>query len=238
MTPRSDVLVPAGSATVLVLGAASVTGDVVNGNGITGIDRPVLDWFVAHREPVDTVVATVITNLGGTLAMAALALTVALWAVSRRQWRRAAFLLAAAATSGALVVAIKTIVARARPPQSVQLVTETSASFPSGHTLGSTAVILAVTGVLLSGIRRTAARAAIVAGGLTAVVLIGLSRLYLGVHWATDVLGGWMLGAAVVCALVTVAALQRRRRAAPQVLVVPTGAVPFALPSQVRHRDR
>lgn len=211
MTPRSDILVPAGSATVLVLGAASVTDGVVERNGITGIDQPVLDWFVTHRDPVETVVATVVTNLGGTLAMAALATVVALWAASRRHWRHAAFVLAAAATSGALVVAIKTTVGRVRPPQSVQLVTETSASFPSGHTLGSTAVILAVTGVLLTGIRSTAARTAMATAGLTAVVLIGLSRLYLGAHWATDVLGGWMLGAAAVCALVTVAALDRRR---------------------------
>ncbi len=236
MTPPRDVLVPAGSATALVLGAASVIDDVLDGNGITGVDQPVLDWFVAHRDPVETAIATVVTNLGSTLAMAALTLTMTLWAASRRQWGHVAFLLSAAA-SGALVLGIKTMVGRVRPPQSVQLVTETSASFPSGHTLGSTAVILAVTGVLLTTVRSTAARAVTVAGGLTAVVLIGLSRLYPGAHWATDVLGGWMLGVAVVCALVTVAALERRRRGAQQ-LAVPGVRVLPGVPAQTGGRGR
>lgn len=212
MTPRTDILVPAGSATVLVLGAASVTDDVVERNGITGIDQPVLDWFVAHRGPVESAAATVITNLGGTLTMTGLAAVVALWAVSRRHWGRLAFLLAATGTAGALVMAIKTLVGRVRPPQSVQLVAETSASFPSGHTLGSTVVILAVAGVLLKGTRSAGVRATTVVAAVSAVLMIGLSRLYLGVHWATDVLAGWLLGAAVVAGLVAVAALHRTYR--------------------------
>ncbi|MBW0117743.1 phosphatase PAP2 family protein [Pseudonocardia abyssalis] len=214
MTPRPDILAPAGSATVLVLAAASVTDDVVERNGITGIDQPVLDWFVMHRGPVESVAATVITNLGGTLAMTVLAAVVALWAVSRRHWGRLAFLLAATGTAGALVMAIKALVGRVRPPQSVQLVAETTASFPSGHTLGSAVVILTVAGVLLKGTRSAGVRATTVVAAVSAVLMIGLSRLYLGVHWATDVLAGWLLGGAVVAGLVAVAALHRTYRVA------------------------
>lgn len=222
---RSGLLVPAGSATALFAGAAAVTDDVLEGNGLTGLDRPVLDWFVAHRGPVETAVATVITDLGGTVAMAVLATLVALWSAHRGRWHHAAFVLAAAGTSGALVVAVKTVVGRARPPRSVQLVAESTASFPSGHTLGSTAVILASAGVLAVG-TRTALRVAVAVAAVSAVLLIGLSRLYLGAHWATDVLAGWLLGGAVVAGLVAAAALYRMRRAGPGAVAGRSGVLP------------
>lgn len=128
-------------AAVLVGGVLVVGDDVVEANGLTVVDMPVLDWVLTHRNPVGTAVATVAANLGRTLAVLALAASVAAWAWWRRRPAAAALVLTVAAGAGGLVALVKAMVGRARPPQAVQLVLETYPSFPSGQTSGSTAVI-------------------------------------------------------------------------------------------------
>ncbi|PPJ37132.1 hypothetical protein C5E45_15785 [Nocardia nova] len=184
------LLVP---ATVLGL-AAQLTHDATDGGGLTRVDEPVTDWVVDHRLGWLNPAIRTLTDFGGVAAMTALTIVACAWFGVRRQWTR--LLTTAAVGAGTAVIGsvLKSAIGRHRPPAIDQLVTETSPSFPSGHTLGSTAVtgVLAAM-IVLSPCGRVARVTAVAAAALFAVV-IGLTRIYLGVHWTTDVLAGWSIG--------------------------------------------
>ena len=110
---------------------------------------------------------------------------------------------------------VKIAVERPRPPVATRLADEATASLPSGHSLmAALGVGLTVAAVvtLTEGTRRAGpVRAVTAVLGVLVVAVIGASRAYLGVHWTTDVLAGWLLGAALAAACVTVArALESR----------------------------
>lgn len=114
--------------------------------------------------------------------------------------RRAALMMAiSGAGAGLLNEALKAAFARARPAAALRLTGASGFAFPSGHSMGSAAVYGALA-LLLA--RDWPSRRAVIFGGLGAVVLlIGLSRAYLFVHYPTDVLAGWALGLAWTLAL-------------------------------------
>ncbi|MEG8178260.1 phosphatase PAP2 family protein [Nocardia terpenica] len=134
------------------------------------------------------------SDMGGTGAMAGVAAVVFAGLVWRRMWGRAGLVGVATAGAGVLVVGVKHVVGRSRPPVVDHLVVETNQSFPSGHSLGSIVVIGVLAALLVLGAGRTAVRVAIIAVAAIFVAAVGISRLYLGVHWPTDILGGWSLG--------------------------------------------
>ncbi len=173
----------------------AITGSVLGRDGITAIDQPGTDWVIQRRAGLVTPVAIGVSDLGGTLAMTALAVLLCLVLVWRRRWPEAVLAGVATAGAGVLVVVGKHLVGRSRPPEADRLVTETNQAFPSGHSLGSIVVIGLLAAVVLSRLHRPAARRIAVTVAAVFVVAVGLSRWYLGVHWATDVLGGWCIGA-------------------------------------------
>jgi undecaprenyl-diphosphatase len=217
--------VPAGIVTV-VLGthAALSSAVVLGGLGPIGPDATLLALVMAQRSVAATTVMTVITDLGGAIAMilvAALTCVALLW---QRRVRAALVMVVALGGAGLLVVGVKNLLARPRPPQTWHLVVETNYSFPSGHALSSLVVLGMVAAVVATGTTRTWVRSGVVIGGAGAVVLIGVSRLYLGVHWPSDVLDGWLLGAAwlAVCVAVLNHVEQRTTRPARHSASTPT----------------
>ena len=134
------------------------------------------------------------TDLGGTPWVATLAVVVGVAEVAAG---RRGVGLAAAATIGLASLAnssLKLVVARARPDELAPIVVEPGYSFPSGHSL-SAMVAYGVMAILIGRSSLPAAlRAALIAGLATLVVVVGLSRVYLGAHYPTDVLGGWLMG--------------------------------------------
>jgi hypothetical protein len=184
---------------------SSVSEDVVTGDGIAVRDVSNLQLFTDHRSGLLVSAARALTDLGsvGVLVLVALAAAVVLWFRGVRIIVAAAPL-AALLVAGACAGVVKVLVARQRPPVGLRLVSESGASFPSGHSTDSTALLvtlgLVVAVVLL---QRPLARVAVVAGAGVLAGLIGWSRLELGVHWPTDVLAGWSLGFAVAVAVST-----------------------------------
>ena len=93
---------------------------------------------------------------------------------------------------------------RPRPPAAEQLIPEAGFSLPSGHTMDATVVLGVLALVLVARTASRRLRAAIIAAATVTITAAGAGRVYLGVHWATDVVTGWLLGAAWValCAVV------------------------------------
>ena len=164
----------------------------------TTLDHAVLAWMVNHRHPGLTSLAIAVTNAGSPVGVAVIAVVAA--AVS---WRRvgsvrpAILILATLGVAGTISTLTKMIVGAHRPAQAVQLVVETDPSFPSGHVTGTLALLGALAVVICHHNGR-AVSAAVIALAAAATVAVALTRLYLGVHWVTDISGGLLLGAAAV----------------------------------------
>jgi undecaprenyl-diphosphatase len=192
---------PAASTVVLSLAGVAVVAGLA-ALVLTGMsrefDRAVIDvlrapGLVAPFSPLRT-----ITELGSTCAVIVLAGLALLVGILIGPWRHgliAAVVVGLASLGNSI---IKGVIARARPDLLAPLVTESGYSFPSGHA----ALGMVGWGILAVLISRTrlprAVRAGIVAGIAVLVFLIGVSRVYLGVHYPTDVIAGWTLGGIVV----------------------------------------
>jgi undecaprenyl-diphosphatase len=174
-----------------LLGAVVLT--LSGAHGATTFDARITNWFVQHRSDVVTSIMRVITALGGTVVVVAVTSVAVFVLVVANQVRTAAFLVTAAVGGSILSALIKALVGRERPPTALRLAHVVSASFPSGHATQAAATYLALAVIAGSYLRRTWVPAAW-SGAITIVLAVGITRVYLGVHWATDVLGGWLLG--------------------------------------------
>src|SRR5689334_14555268 len=137
------------------------------------------------------------TALGGTLVLTLVVVlsTALLWLHNRRA--QALTFVGAVIGGDLLAEAIKLLVGRARPELVPHLDLVYSSSFPSGHSAMSPIVYFTLAGLVAAGEGRRAQKALLIATAVALVLSIGVSRVYLGVHWPTDVLAGWALGTAV-----------------------------------------
>jgi undecaprenyl-diphosphatase len=190
----------------MMVGAAGIYDAVSEADGISGLDKPALDWAIGLRTPTVDLWVTAFTNLGQTLPMIIIAgfLTIALFVRYRRRtiW---VLMLVAAAGSVSFTLVGKALIGRSRPALEFAVPPyEESFSFPSGHALNSTVVagMLAYLVCVLSA-RRWLRVLAVVTASAWAVAM-GLSRVFLGHHWLTDVMFAWLLGLGWLALLVTV----------------------------------
>lgn len=193
--PRSPELSIAGVLTTLALAAAIIvlTAVVVWTGGPVGPDASWLEWFIGHRTPAWTTAAKTISALGDTTTVGIVAVSLIAVLVWRRRWEAAALLTMAMGGAGALIVVGKQLVGRDRPPVVDHLVVETNQSYPSGHALGST-VLATVLVALVLPLLRWIFRVVVIVLAACFVLAVGVSRLYLGVHWSSDVLAGFLFG--------------------------------------------
>ncbi|GIF95854.1 phosphatase PAP2 family protein [Catellatospora citrea] len=195
----------AGEIVLLVIGAAivftlasvfvEVLDAVVDSDDLTVIDRPAVAWLADHRTPGLTRLEIAITDLGSAVALtlaAVVAVAVVGW--RKRSWYPLVLALLTLGVLQLIVYAIKEIIGRDRPSPPDQVVTAAGYSFPSGHSASSLVgfALLAWLVCMLTSNRTVWATVWIAAAAGT--VLVGLSRVYLGVHYPSDVLGGWALG--------------------------------------------
>lgn len=195
--------------------SAGVEQLVIHGfAAIPAADRAVVSTVNDHAFDGATSVMLVLTRLGGTEAVLAIcALLGALLALLGRRRELVALALAVGATQ-AVVAAVKLLVARPRPPRTDALVEAAGYAFPSGHaataaTLYGVLALAAATGL------RGRLRAAVLALLGALVVAIGLTRIYLGAHYPSDVLAGWLVGAAIAAAAWRLARVAGPGRAPP-----------------------
>jgi undecaprenyl-diphosphatase len=183
-------------------------------------DQAIQTWFGHERQPAMTVLLSGATNLASTAGLGAIVGVVAVILLIRKERASAIFVVVTAVTGALLNLGLKTIFARARPDLTLAITSSRYYSFPSGHAMGSFISLGAVAYIALRQKWPWPAKSASLAIILTLVVLVGLSRVYLGVHWASDIAGGWSAGtvwltAAVVAFEMLLLLRQRRRGAAP-----------------------
>lgn len=144
------------------------------------------------------------TALGGVSVLTLLTILAVGLLLAQRKWRRALFLVGAISGGALLNAGLKIGFARPRPELVAHLVKVHDLSFPSGHAMNSAVVYLTL-GVLLARAENgRRIKAYILGGAVLLTLLVGCSRVYLGVHYPTDVLAGWTVGAswATLCWLV------------------------------------
>jgi membrane protein DedA with SNARE-associated domain/membrane-associated phospholipid phosphatase len=208
-TPRGFPLTLAVTAGVLFAwGFGSLTQDVVGHDDSALWDPRVESFVLAHRAGWVTVLMKAVTWLGSTAVLIPLVAVVGgYFLLRRRNWRPLAKLAVVLAGAVALYDIVKPLVARPRPPANLRVGLSFSGwAFPSGHATQAIAVWGMLAVIAVGAARRR--RAIIVTGAALIVLLVGASRLYLGAHWLTDVLGGFSLGGLWLC-LVLAAVLVR-----------------------------
>jgi membrane-associated phospholipid phosphatase len=195
---------------------ALVTFSVVHHTGLDGDDPRVLAFATGHRAPWLTSLAKALTWLGSTLVLWPVAIIagVGVWRW-RRRWLPAVLPALALAGAWAGSLLIKGLVGRPRPPVAGRLTVVHSWSYPSEHAAQALATWGMLALMLMAG-RSARARVLLAAGAALIAFVVGLTRLYLGAHWMTDVLGGWALAGVWDCLLIICYLLAPQMAAPPE----------------------
>ena len=139
---------------------------------------------------------TDVTAFGSTAGLLLVTGAVVFYLLVAGRARTAAFVLAATAGGAAAGKLLKLAYGRPRPDLVPHLVDVTSTSFPSGHAVDSAIVYLTLAALVARTVTAPAERLYLLGAAIVLTVLIGCSRVYLGVHWPSDVVAGWAFGAA------------------------------------------
>ena len=185
-------------------------GEDVAAKSTGPLDNAVRGWFLAHQNPTLYQIATALSWIGSPTVMVIIAIAAGVWFYRGRGRSKAGVIVAAPAAGGLLAGGIKLLYGRARPAGAA-LFNERSFAFPSGHAATSAAVMVTLCYVLARE-RIISWPVAIVIGGIVPFI-VGITRLYLDVHWTTDVVGGWTVGLFV--AAMSAALYERLRTSGP-----------------------
>ncbi len=175
------------------------------GNPAVPIGGPALQEFMRD-----------LTALGGTWTLTILTLIVSIGLVLQRHGRTALFLVVSVASGAAVSTLFKHLISRPRPELVPHGSFVNTASFPSGHSMMAAVTYLTLAVVISRFQTRRAVKVYVLTVATFLAIAVGISRIYLGVHWPTDVLAGWALGAAwAMGAWVVIDWLDRRRLVDP-----------------------
>ena len=199
-SPHARLALQLGGGALLLIVAAGVFGaiaeDVVTGDRLTALDAEFAQWLHRRAEPAVTRWVLLATNLHSTVAVSCYAALAAAYCLYKRAWRTLALLGACVAGGLALNVLMKLAFHRARPVLDEPLLTLASYSFPSGHVVGSTILYGLAVAWVFGRTRHLGLRMAAIALALLAIVGVAFTRMYLGVHYLSDVVAAFAEGIA------------------------------------------
>jgi undecaprenyl-diphosphatase len=206
-------------AALALLGFGTLAATVMEGE-TSAFDRAILLALRSADNPSDPIgprwfelAVSDVTSLGSFAVLGLITLGAVGYLVADNKRHAALLVLIAVGGGTALSSGMKVLFERPRPDIVAHLAHVQTQSFPSGHAMLSAVTFLTLGAILMRVQPRRRMKAYIIAVAIVLTLLVGLSRIYLGVHWPTDVLGGWCLGAAwaLMCWLVA-AWLQARRQ--------------------------
>lgn len=160
------------------------------------IDIAVLQGVAKFRTPWLITTSVDLTALGSSTLVICFSVFTLLLLLMLRDRLGALQLLAASTGAAILTLVTKNTIERIRPIEAQQLITVSGFSYPSGHSVSTSALYLTVAIIGCRYVQHSGARAAIVLAALIVSLMVAASRVYLGVHYATDVMSGFSLGAA------------------------------------------
>ncbi len=184
-----------GGASLALLVFVRITRELIEGD-VSAPDHAILLAVARIRTPWLTSMAMDVTALGSVTLVALFSAFTLVVLLVLRDRRGALQLLVASAGAGILTLVTKDLIERVRPAEAQQLVVVTGFSYPSGHSVSTAALYLTIAIIAGHYMQHSRARAAIVVSVAAVVIMVGVSRVYLGVHYATDVVSGISLGAA------------------------------------------
>jgi undecaprenyl-diphosphatase len=200
---------------------AELAEEVLEGDGLP-LD-PVVMQFLRHPgEPARPIgpgwlveVGLEVTALGSTSVLLLVVLAVLGYLTLDRRWRELWLVAVASAGGAAISTGLKALIGRPRPAALLPLIHPDSPSFPSGHAMLAAVVYLTLGVLLARTVARRRLKAYFVTVALVLTFLVGISRVYLGVHYPADVLGGWSAGLAWALGCWLVARTLQRRGTLP-----------------------
>lgn len=202
---------------LVILAAAGAFVDIAaalkaGSPAVRRVDAEVQEWFRARRSPPASAMFTFVTTAGGALGMGGLVVAVTAALLARRRFRWAGYLAATSAGGALLNQLLKVHYVRPRPDPTAAVLKAAGYSFPSGHAM-SAAIVLGALGYLAARSARSwRAKSAAFSAFATLALAIAVSRLYLGVHWASDVAAGLVAGTLWLAATTTGYELVRQFR--------------------------
>ena len=188
--------------------------DLLTNDPIVRLDRSVAQALHDAATPATTTAFLIVTALGSLEAVALLGLAVAAYYGRKRRWLHVQVWITVLLGGFALNQLLKVFFARPRPVFEDPLVLESTYSFPSGHAMESMVMYGMLAYFAVRALSTWRARTAVVFGAAVLVLLIGFSRMYLGVHYLSDVAAGYAAGGAWLSACITgmEVVLDRRNR--------------------------
>ena len=207
-------------ALVLMLSAlffGLIAEDVATADRITLLDVQVSQWFHARATPLLTKSMLFFTHLHSTLGIIALSLLLALYWMRIRAWDWLLTLVLTVPVGMLLNVLLKNIFQRVRPVFDVPLLSLNTYSFPSGHAAAATLFYGVLAAWLISRTTSWRWRVFIALTAALLVILVGLSRIYLGVHYLSDVLAAMAASSCWLAFSLTAFETSRRRRRLQQI---------------------
>ena len=197
---RSALALRLGAGALLLIAAAWLFGaiaeDVATSDRLTVLDVEIERWLRQHAAPTLTRWMMIVTDLHSTIAVSLYAALVGAVLAARRQWRRLATVFVCVGGGLLLNVLMKLAFHRARPVLDDPLLTLSSYSFPSGHVAGSTIAYGLLVAWVFGRTGRLVWRGLALAGALAAITLVAFTRMYLGVHYLSDVVAAFAEGVA------------------------------------------
>ena len=190
-------LLAAGIAVTLIIGEDFVELAVLMRQEsplVLDVDQSIYRWAASMRSAPATRFFLAFTHLGGPTGLAILATIVAAVLFLRGERRRAFYIMFTGAAGGLINLGLKGMFERARPDLAEALRQAHGYSFPSGHAMGSIVVLGALAYVVLHFRWPWRLRALLASLLLASIVAVGISRVYLGVHWISDIAAGYAAG--------------------------------------------
>ncbi|MHB8834215.1 MAG: bifunctional DedA family/phosphatase PAP2 family protein [Candidatus Methylomirabilia bacterium] len=216
LSPRSYLGLHLTIGVVLLVGASWLFGgiaeDVVEGDPLTVVDQQVAAWFHEHRTPGVTRTMQLVTGLGSTAWVTGVAVVAALVLWRQRFWYRLLALVLVLPGGMILSTLLKIAFHRHRPSFTDAIQAFQGYSFPSGHTMAATLLYGVLAVFAVSALEAWRWRVGAVLGALCIALLVGFSRVYLGAHYLSDVLGAAAAGLAWLALSLTAVDTLRRSR--------------------------